>query len=120
MLVFKGKLTMGTITPMENSQKVKKEIKMPNSNTKKAVSGSGMDRKVERKTNHVKRVAMFIAGAIFLYFIYNIFDEATQPMFGRTFETWDIFANCLGIFLGQIAFVIADATGWRKKALDLR
>ncbi|WNC67493.1 HlyD family efflux transporter periplasmic adaptor subunit [Thalassotalea nanhaiensis] len=61
---------MGTITPMEQTSKAKKEIKMPakkSNNSSKAVSGAGMDRKVTRKQNPLKKWSgiAVLAAAIF-------------------------------------------------------
>jgi len=66
-----GNVNMAKVTPMEQANKQKKEIKMP---AKKGSnkSGAGMDRKVTRKNNPMKRVAVVAAGLIAAYFIYVI------------------------------------------------
>ena len=51
--------------------------------------------------------------------IYGIFDEATQPYFGRRFEVLDLIANVFGIATGQMLFVVAEATGWRDRLLKM-
>jgi len=59
---------MATITPMEQSNKMNKEIKMP---TKKAgeKSGSGMDRKITQKTNPYKKYGIILVILIVCYYL---------------------------------------------------
>ena len=68
---------MATITPMEKNQPQKKQIKMPSKKGgtgAKAVSGSGMDRSVEKKQSAWKKYAL--VGAALLaagYVFYHVF-----------------------------------------------
>ncbi|WNC73466.1 HlyD family efflux transporter periplasmic adaptor subunit [Thalassotalea psychrophila] len=71
---------MGTITPMEQTSKGKKEIKMPTkkaNSTSKAVSGAGMDRKVTRKQNPLKKWSGVVI--IALAIVYLGYQFITSP-----------------------------------------
>lgn len=48
-----------------------------------------------------------------LILLYGVFDELTQPYFGRRLEALDLLANVVGISVGQALFVITEATGLR-------
>lgn len=51
-------------------------------------------------------------------FAYGLFDECTQPLFNRNFEFFDLLANLFGVAAGQLAFVVCEATGIRKKLME--
>ncbi len=48
-----------------------------------------------------------------LILLYGVFDELTQPYFGRRLEALDLLANVVGISVGQALFVVTEATGLR-------
>lgn len=75
----------------------------------------------EGRSEHVrltsaKRMLMWCVFVV----CYGIFDEATQPFFHRNFEVFDLLANCFGIALGQLLFVVSEATGIREKLSLMR
>ncbi len=56
----------------------------------------------------------------FFLVAWGVFDECTQPYFNRTFEVLDLIANCFGIAVGQVLFVVLEATGIRRKLLSMK
>ena len=75
----------------------------------------GGKRKDRVRIASAKRLVMWCVFVVF----YGVFDECTQPYFHRSFEVLDLFANFFGIAVGQAAFVIAEASGWRRKVMKL-
>ncbi len=71
---------MGTITPMEHTTKAKKEIKMPTKkagDSSKAASGAGMDRKIARQQNPLKKWSGITALVLVIGYFGNQMIEAT-------------------------------------------
>lgn len=52
--------------------------------------------------------------------LYSIFDEVSQPWFGRRLEALDLLANVVGISFAQGFFVFTEATGFRHKLWNLK
>ncbi len=75
----------------------------------------GGKRKDRVRIASAKRLVMWCLFVV----CYGVFDECSQPMFNRSFEVLDLFANFFGIAVGQAAFVVAEASGWRRKVMKL-
>ncbi len=52
--------------------------------------------------------------------LYSIFDEVSQPWFGRRLEALDLLANVVGISFAQGFFVFTEATGFRHKLWNMK
>lgn len=71
---------------------------------------TGRNKKRIRLTS-AKRLCMWCCFIV----VYGIFDECTQPFFGRNFEVFDLLANLVGIATGQMLLVLCEVTGFREK-----
>ena len=68
------------------------------------------DKKQAVRVRSAKQKALWCA----IIVIYGIFDELTQPYFGRRLEVLDLLANCVGISFAQVLFVVFEASGLRR------